>query len=138
MKKALYLIAVLILVSCQSDKTLQIPEESLVKLEEHKTRLLESRQKNYLSLVGLFKLEPGTQSFGSGESNTIQLDIVEMPEKLGLFEVTEDSITYLSTLPGEAQAIHMELDEVGNSQGICKLVGRHFGSMHTCPNIETH
>ena len=102
MKASIYILGLLILFACQTnDKSIVFSEDYMKGIDQHKEKIFESRKKNYLSLVGLYKLEPGMQSFGSIETNTLHLDVEDAPGKIGVFDVGEDSIYYLSITPGE-------------------------------------
>jgi len=59
---------------------------------DRETRLREN-DRSWLSLAGLFWLEEGNNSFGSGPSNHIQLENTSVPANAGVFQYKNDVVT---------------------------------------------
>lgn len=52
------------------------------------------RPDGWLSLIGLYWLEPGLRSFGAGAQADLRVTREDAPEILGVFEVAEDSVRF--------------------------------------------
>ena len=59
---------------------------------ERETRLKEN-ERSWLALAGLFWLEEGNNTFGSDESNDIQLENPDVPAKAGIFQYKNNVVT---------------------------------------------
>ena len=97
MRVFLFLVLTYSVVSC-STKEKMTPEE--VKAYEaeinkwHDKRIEEVKAPNgWLNLIGLYWLEPGINSVGSGENNTIVFPKGTLPEKAGYFLVKDNTVS---------------------------------------------
>ncbi len=54
------------------------------------------RPDGWLSLVGLYWLEPGDNWLGSGDDNQLIYDRAGVPARLGVFRVAGDSVTFIA------------------------------------------
>lgn len=61
--------------------------------EKWKTDLVEDRRKNWLTLVGLFWLKPGENTFGSDVGNAVVLPVGTAPAKAGTFDLEGKNVT---------------------------------------------
>ena len=115
----LTLIILSVIIGCSTSveqTALVIDEIYNLELEKWRIEKRESRN-NYLKLAGLFKLEKGQNTFGSGTNNTFVFEIPDMPEFMGTFNLNGDSIYYLSAEVGsELIPEFMIFDENKNSQ----------------------
>lgn len=97
--KSHYLLAFLLFaasgIPACSPETDQLDEEEWIDDVEawHSERIENLRQDDsWLTLAGLFWLEEGRNSFGSGSSNDIVFDFEEVPERFGWFTLDGDEI----------------------------------------------
>ncbi len=70
--------------------------------DKWKSELVESRQKNWLPLAGLFWLKPGENTFGTGSTNAVVFP--KGPAKAGSFELNGTDVT-LKLSPGTQATI---------------------------------
>src|SRR5215471_11371645 len=61
--------------------------------EKWKADLVEDRRQNWLTLVGLFWLKPGVNSFGTDQGNAVILPPGTAPEKAGAFDLQGKNVT---------------------------------------------
>ena len=61
--------------------------------EKWKADLVEDRRQNWLTLVGLFWLKPGENTFGSDPSNALVLPAGTVPDKAGTFDLEGKNVT---------------------------------------------
>jgi uncharacterized protein len=61
--------------------------------EKWKADLVEDRRQNWLTLVGLFWLKPGENSFGTDQGNALVLPSGTAPGKAGAFDLQEKKVT---------------------------------------------
>ncbi len=54
----------------------------------------------WLNLIGLYWLDEGIQSFGSGETMDLRLDNIDFPEEIGMFELKEGKVFFLPAVDG--------------------------------------
>ena len=61
--------------------------------EKWKTDLVEDRRQNWLTLVGLFWLKPGENTFGSDPGNALVLPAGSVPSKAGWFDLQGKNVS---------------------------------------------
>jgi uncharacterized protein (DUF1684 family) len=69
-------------------------------------------ENGWLALAGLYWLEPGQNSFGSGDSNIIQLPRPNLPERVGSFVLGEDSVSLIVIDPGDLRVNDLPASEM--------------------------
>jgi len=79
-----------------------------------KSELVEDRRENWLTLVGLFWLKPGDNSFGSDASNTLVIPGGNAPAHAGIFKLQGRDVT-VAFQPGVTASI------AGKPAGTVKL-----------------
>ncbi|MBT8267541.1 MAG: DUF1684 domain-containing protein [Bacteroidia bacterium] len=93
-RAVILILLTMMLISCKHEES-QIPldDDYKTEIETYKGELLENR-KNYLQLRGLFPLKIGENTFGRSATNTMVLDIEELPEIIGTFSLSNNSIQF--------------------------------------------
>jgi uncharacterized protein len=94
----LFLSAVLSVVA-QAPRDPALDESYRQSFEKWKTDLVADRKQNWLTLVGLFWLKPGENSFGSDDGNAFVLPKGTAPAKAGTFDLEGKDVT-VKFLPG--------------------------------------
>lgn len=89
--------------------------------EKWKSELVEDRRENWLTLVGLFWLKPGDNSFGSDASNTIVLPNGTAPAHAGIFRLQGKDVT-VAFRPGVSASV----------------AGKPAGAMKLDPDVSGH
>jgi len=72
--------------------------------EKWKAELIQDRKQNWLTLVGLFWLKPGENSFGSDQTNALVLPSGSAPAHAGTFLLQGKDVT-VNLLPGVSASI---------------------------------
>jgi uncharacterized protein len=73
-------------------------------IEKWRAQLVEDRKQNWLTLVGLYWLKPGENSFGADTTNTLVFPSNSAPARAGTFELRGKDVT-VSLLPGVIASI---------------------------------
>jgi len=68
-------------------------ENQILKFRAERETRLRENERSWLSLAGLYWLEEGNNSFGSGPSNDIQLESASVPVNAGVFQHKNDVVT---------------------------------------------
>jgi uncharacterized protein len=68
-------------------------ENQILKFRAERETRLRENERSWLSLAGLYWLEEGNNSFGSGPSNDIQLESASVPVNAGVFQYKNDVVT---------------------------------------------
>jgi uncharacterized protein (DUF1684 family) len=89
--------------------------------EKWKSELVEDRRENWLTLVGLFWLKPGDNSFGSDASNTLVLPGGTAPAHAGIFKLHGKDVT-VAFQPGVTGSV----------------AGQPAGTMKLDPDVSGH
>jgi hypothetical protein len=99
----IYLVSVICcggsIAGAQDHAKLAIDESYRQSFEKWKTELVEDRRQNWLTLVGLFWLKPGENSFGTDAGNTVVLPAGTAAGKAGIFDLQGTDVT-VRFLPG--------------------------------------
>src|SRR5215469_4115451 len=77
----------------QAQTTPDLNQEYRPAFEKWKSELVEDRRQNWLTLVGLFWLKPGVNSFGTDQGNAVILPPGTAPEKAGAFDLQGKIVT---------------------------------------------
>ncbi|MGH8292152.1 MAG: DUF1684 domain-containing protein, partial [Gammaproteobacteria bacterium] len=73
-------------------------EREILAWRAHRLKRL-TAEDGWTTLVGLFWLEPGENSFGRAESNRIVMDYPALPEQVGTFQATGREVRFVAA-PG--------------------------------------
>jgi uncharacterized protein len=57
-------------------------------------------EEGWLNLIGLFWLQEGSNSFGSGEEETLKIESPLVPASLGIFDLTGNQVFFTPTIQG--------------------------------------
>lgn len=99
MRKILVLLSIMAL-SCSDKKTITAEEREAHRNEIntwHSKRLEEVKAPNgWLNLIGLYWLEPGVNTFGTGVDNDIVFLNTTLPAKAGQFLLKDDTVTLIA------------------------------------------
>jgi uncharacterized protein len=114
MRKILVLLSIMAL-SCSDKKTITAEEREAHRNEIntwHAKRLKEVKAPNgWLNLIGLYWLEPGVNTFGSGSDNALVFSNTSLPAKAGHFLLQGDTVTLIAE---KAVVIKNEADTIQN------------------------
>lgn len=90
-----FLIINLLFFACNNvENKFEISNNYVLEIDSFfKSKMLE-RKSNYLQLVAIHRLKKGLNSFGKDKSNDLSLTIESLPGIIGVFEITDDSITF--------------------------------------------
>jgi len=105
----------------QAQTTPDLNQEYRQAFEKWKSELVEDRRENWLTLVGLFWLKPGDNSFGSDASNTLVLPTSAAPAHAGTFKLQGKDVT-VAFQPGVTASV----------------AGKVAGTMKLDPDVSGH
>lgn len=124
MKRIYFVIIVLFCFACKTDqKPKELKTTYKTEFENYKEEISKDRIK-YLQLTGLFKLNKQDNTFGKSTSNNHVIAIETLPETIGSFINTKDSLTFEASegiiiktaLDSTITKMKMSLDDYGNSE----------------------
>lgn len=87
---------------CCSQKEQISRETHLAEINDWHERQMASlrSETGWLNLIGLYWLEEGIQTFGSGENIDLRLDNIDFPEEIGTFELQEGKVFFVPSVDG--------------------------------------
>ncbi len=89
--------------SCHSPNSISITAEAHAEEVEswHQSRVNSlNAEDGWLNLAGLFWLEEGNNSFGSGIRNDLRVEVSEFPQEVGSFVLQEDQVIFIPKVEG--------------------------------------
>lgn len=95
-------LCVAFLISCNNDNKLgkaDLPDDYFEQLEEFYSRRHQSltHETGWMRIAGMYWLNQGTNTFGSGSSNDVVFPAGFIPEYAGIFEVTGDTVRLINS-----------------------------------------
>jgi len=113
MKKIIVIALISTIVSCQpTERRVEIDEAYLTTFEEITMEGLAYNRPFYLQLISFSKLDPMTPNrFGGAENNEHVLDLDGIPDVLGSFVLSSDSVLFT---PAEGVVARTEKDSIVN------------------------
>lgn len=113
--RAIAILLSIMMFSCNSKKLLTAEEREAHQAEIeswHAKRIEEVKASNgWLNLIGLYWLEPGVNTFGSGSDNDVMIPSSLLPEQAGQILVTGDTV---SLIAAKGVFIKSESDTIQN------------------------
>lgn len=96
--------------SCNHEDEITVEEHQLEIAKWHQQQMESLKSENgWLNLVGLYWLEEGDHTFGSGSEMDFKIEGAQFPEKIGVFTLESDKV-YFEPIVSGIQKNDIELD----------------------------